>query len=133
MALGLAPYYEARVCENLEVTGTVTFDLPAGLGGFSELVIVLSAAEVSGGDDTLNAKVQTTFTRDSDGEDEWLDVAMASELSAGSGGEPQPVAFTRSEVVWSSRNRVVVEAGDGTTATGVAVTVVGSMSAAAAV
>ena len=101
--------------------------LPSGLGGFSQLTARLVVGGVTGGSDSLDIDIDTSFNKASDGTDVWVEVISMTQATGATSSTS--VEVRDGTATWADRMSVEVTVGAGATATGVYLTIVGSMAA----
>ena len=126
MALADSNYYEAVVYKNATVDASTRIDLPRGLGAFNQVTVRLVVGGVTGGSDTFDIDLDTSFTEGATtaGVRDWVEVISMTQASAATSETKYDVRDGSTS--WGDVNSIEVTVGTGATATGVFLTVVGA-------
>lgn len=120
-------YYEYKPYVNATIAGSTRIVLPSGLGNFNQLTCRVVVGDVTGGADTIDFDVDTSFTKDSAGNDVWTEVLSMTQ-NTGASSETK-VEVRDGTATWADRFSLEVTVGAGATATGVNVTIIGANAA----
>lgn len=126
MANALA-YYEFKPYVNATITASTRIILPPGLGAFSQVSVRVAVDACSGGSDAIDFDLDTSFTRDSTGVEDWVEVLSCTQVTGAT--TETKVEVRDGTATWSDRMSLEVTVATGTTASGVDVTIIGSNAA----
>lgn len=124
MATAVSPYYEWKPYEADTITASTRLVAPAGLGGFNQIIVRAVTTGCSGGADTLDFDLDTSFTTDASGVEEWVEVISMTQVTGATTETKYEVRD--GSTGWADRFSLEVTVGAGATATGVSVTVIGA-------
>ena len=126
MANALA-YYEAKPYVNATISGSTRIILPPGLGAFSQVTVRVAVDACSGGSDAIDFDLDTSFTKDSTGAEDWVEVISMTQVTGAT--TETKVEVRDGTATWADRMSLKVTVAAGATATGVDVTIIGSNAA----